>query len=162
MIGSGIAFLVLADQLSKYLIQKYLTSTYSLIPGFFELEYSRNTGIAFGIGIPYPALIILTLILVALVIYIFVREFGFEQKISRLAFMLILGGAFGNLIDRFSRGFVIDFIAIWRWPNFNFADIYISIGILLIVIFHGKITNRKQNIQHGTIRFRDKTSRHSG
>lgn len=146
-ISGGIVLLIFLDQFSKYLAQKYLTNAYSIISNFFELEYSQNTGIAFGIDVPYLILIILGFILIAVVIYVFVKEFKLEEKISQLAMMLIIGGAIGNLIDRFLRGFVVDFIAIWKWPNFNLADIYISTGILLMIIFYGKI--RKVNKKHG-------------
>lgn len=145
IISGGILFLIFLDQLSKYLAQKYLTSAYSIILGFFELEYSQNTGIAFGIGIPYVILIILSFILIAAVIYVFIREFKIEGKISQVALMLVMGGALGNLIDRFLRGYVIDFIAIWKWPNFNLADMYISIGILLMIVFYGKMTRSERN-----------------
>lgn len=138
-ISGGIILLTLFDQLSKYLAQKYLTGAYDIIPGFFELEYSQNTGIAFGIGIPYMILIILSFTLIAVIIYVFAKEFKLGNKVSQVALMLVIGGALGNLIDRFLRGFVIDFIAIWKWPNFNLADMYISAGILLMIIYYGRI-----------------------
>lgn len=122
LFASVFAFL---DQVSKYLVQKY------------ELEYTQNTGVAFGIKIPFIA--ILTLILIPVIIYIALKELDLNNKITKISIGLILAGALGNLIDRLSRGFVIDFITVPFWPSFNFADIYISTGVLMIVIFYGKI-----------------------
>jgi signal peptidase II len=56
----------------------------------------------------------------------------------------VLGGGLGNLIDRFTRGYVIDFISIWKWPVFNLADVFVTIGVLLIVLFYGKIKAQNQ------------------
>lgn len=130
-ISTGIVFLILLDQSSKYMAQKYL-------------EYSQNTGIAFGISLPQPILIIFSLILIAVIPYIFFKELKHDEKISQLALMLIISGAIGNLIDRFTHGFVVDFISVWKWPDFNLADTYISIGILLMIIFYDNMTRSER------------------
>lgn len=117
--------LTLADQVSKYLVQKY------------TVDYVKNVGIAFGIKIPF--ILILTLIFIPLIIYIACKELNLNNKIAKISVGLILAGALGNVIDRITKGFVIDFISVPSWPSFNFADIYISAGVLMIVIFYGKI-----------------------
>ena len=54
-------------------------------------------------------------------------------------FGLVAGGALGNLFDRVMHGYVIDYIAIWKWPVFNLADAAIFVGAVLLVIFYDKI-----------------------
>ena len=127
------------DQISKYLVLKYLKSPQ------FLLEYSENTGIAFGIPMPYYILTIGSLALLAVVVYFSFQELDMKKLFSRLSLALIVGGALGNIIDRFTHGFVVDFIAIWKWPNFNLADTFISLGILSIIVFYGKIKGSKSH-----------------
>lgn len=133
------AFLALLDQISKWLIIKYVATPYVLIEGILELQYTQNTGIAFGIPIPYYILIALTILLIFFIIYFAKKELNLNAIISRIGTAFIIGGALGNLIDRLSNGYVIDFISVWKWPNFNLADSLITIGILLLIIFYGKI-----------------------
>ncbi len=132
-------FLIILDQLTKYFIHNYFPGTTELFGKFFRLEYSQNTGMAFGIPVPYTLLIISNILLMGLIIWIINKEFDMEQPIGKAALILIISGAVGNVIDRITRGFVIDFIGIWRWPNFNLADTYISCGILLMIVFYGKL-----------------------
>lgn len=134
----GICCLILIalDQLTKYLVQP---GTIEVLGNFFRIEYSQNTGIAFGIPVPYTFLIFGNILLMGLIIWIINKEFDMEQPIGKAALILIISGALGNVIDRITRGFVVDFIAVWRWPNFNLADAYISCGILLMIVFYGRI-----------------------
>ena len=104
-----------------------------------NLEYTQNTGIAFSIPIPYLALVIFNIILIGVVIFLAVKELDLSKSVSKIAVALILGGGLGNLIDRLVNGSVIDFISIWKYPSFNLADTYITIGVLLIVVFYGRI-----------------------
>lgn len=120
-------FLIFLDQFTKRLVLE------------FDFPYTQNTGIAFGIPIPQTALIIITLILIAAIIYVAKKELNLKTALARTATSLILAGAFSNLLDRIARGFVIDFIAIWKWPSFNLADTYIVVGILLIITFYGRL-----------------------
>ena len=133
------AFLALLDQLGKYLIVQYLKAPLPVFEDFFKLEYSQNTGIAFGLPIPQKILIPGAFILMIAIFFFAKKELNLDKGITRIALALILGGALGNLIDRLAYGYVIDFIAIWEWPNFNLADIYITLGVLLILMFYGKI-----------------------
>lgn len=132
------------DRMSKYFAQAYLQTPYQLISDFFQLEYSQNTGIAFGISIPQIVLIIGSPILIALIFYVILKELDSTKSLTVLSLILIVSGAVSNLMDRLIHGFVIDFIAIWRWPNFNLADIYITTGILFMIVFYGKIKKVKK------------------
>jgi signal peptidase II len=133
------AFLALLDQISKALIVKYLDAPYGIINGILQFEYAENTGMAFGISMPYPVLIVASVILLAILPYVWSKEFDVRRPMARITIALILGGALGNIIDRIINGYVVDFIAIWKWPNFNLADLFITIGILLTIIFYAKI-----------------------
>jgi len=98
----------------------------------------RNTGIAFGLfkdqGVVF---IIIPVIAIALLVYNIYYYRRFEQHISEMyiiGFSLILGGAFGNLVDRVMYGYVIDFIDLRVWPVFNIADSAITIGAVIIAV----------------------------
>lgn len=98
--------------------------------------YSGNTGIAFGLFQNNNLLfIILTLIVILVILYLY------KEKEFHFGLDFILAGAIGNLISRIIYGFVIDFIDIKIWPSFNFADIFIVIGILMI--FYKYFQSRK-------------------
>lgn len=128
LIGS----LIILDQVTKTVI----------VGNFFNLKYSQNTGIAFGIPVPAILLIIMSVLLIILVIIFARKELNINSQITQAAVALILSGAVGNLLDRTIRGFVVDFINIWKWPSFNLADAFIVIGILMIVVFHKKISKK--------------------
>ncbi|MBI4232554.1 signal peptidase II [Candidatus Peregrinibacteria bacterium] len=141
LIASILAFF---DQLSKYYAEKYLPgSPQTLFTDFFQLEYSQNPGIAFGIPVPQLLLIVTTVVLIGVVAFFAYKELNLKSKLAIFATAMIIGGALGNLIDRFTHGYVIDFISISHWPNFNLADLYISTAVLLILIFYGKIKGVK-------------------
>ena len=85
-----------------------------------------------------------------MIIFLFFYAIKIDKKIYYFAFSLIIGGAIGNLIDRFLYQAVLDFIDIhymnYHWYVFNFADISITVGCLLVIIlelFSGK--NKKEN-----------------
>lgn len=133
------AFLILLDQITKYLAATNLKTNFSIIGDFFQLQYSENTGIAFGIPIPQVILIIANTLLIIAIVYLVRKELSLRNRLTQICTALILAGGMGNLTDRIFRGFVIDFISIWKWPTFNLADTYIVVGILLIIIFYGKV-----------------------
>ena len=85
-----------------------------------------------------------------MIIFLFFYAIKINKKIYYFAFSLIIGGAIGNLIDRFLYQAVLDFIDIhymnYHWYVFNFADITITVGCLLVIVlelFSGK--NKKEN-----------------
>jgi len=101
-------------------------------------RYTENTGIAFSIPIPMLAITIINTLLLFGILKLAVDEFKLN-KITLLSISLILAGGVGNLIDRFLRSYVVDFISISKFPIFNIADIYISVAVLIIIVFYGKI-----------------------
>jgi len=126
--------LALLDQLTKAVAEKYLPG--NPLP---LLEYSQNYGVAFGLDLPFFVIILFNLILIPAVVYFAKKEFHLDRPHSQVATVMLLAGALGNFIDRITHKYVVDFINIGPWPNFNLADAYISIAVLLIIVFHGKI-----------------------
>ncbi len=123
----GIAIIVIDQIIKVLMINKNIT----LISNWLELNYTENTGGAFGVGTRLIVTIISILLIVAIIIFI-VKE---KNKINNyLPYTLILSGSIGNLIDRLFRGHVIDFIDIYTFPNFNVADICIVCGIFTLII----------------------------
>jgi signal peptidase II len=136
--------LVLADQVSKWLVAKSLPlySSRTIIPGFFNLTHIHNKGAIFGFfsqtGRPgvFLALTGASFLALALVIYYFFKTSASERSL-KLALSLIMAGALGNQVDRVGRGYVIDFLDFHvknrHWPFFNIADSCISIGAVFLI-----------------------------
>lgn len=148
------AAVVLLDQISKWLVVRYLPlyDTVALLP-ILDVTHVRNPGAAFGIFRDLPddiRLIFFAIVLITavLVILYFLNRTGSQDKLLRFSLGLILGGAIGNSIDRFRLRYVTDFIDFhWfgdpalHWPPFNIADSAITIGVILI-LFDTFITKR--------------------
>lgn len=137
--GAAAALVVVLDQLSKYLAVGNLigAGTVRVIPGLFNFVYVENTGAAFGMmkGQRWIFMILSTVLIVALAVYLVLtrKKTGFGMGI---AISMIIGGGIGNQIDRFVRGYVVDFIefGFFRFPVFNVADSFVTIGAFLLVI----------------------------
>jgi len=94
-----------------------------------------NKGIAFSL--PIEGLLSLALsIAIVLIIFWYYFKYLNRSKLSHLVVGLILGGALGNILDRLVHGAVVDFIKIFSWPTFNVADAAITVGFVLLLIFH--------------------------
>lgn len=131
--------IILLDQLTKYLISKYMIVSQSipLIQNFLYLTYIQNTGAGFGLLKGWnTALIFISLIIIGIILFYFDRIT--REKTIHIPIALILGGAIGNLIDRIFIGHVIDFIDFSIWPTFNIADSCITIGALWLIVYFWK------------------------
>lgn len=128
--------LILIDQFTKYFISISLDigEEIVLIPGFFNIQYIINRGAALGIF--HNRTIFLVLVSSAMIIfliYMAVRENRLKHSI--IPELIIIGGAFGNLIDRvFLEGGVRDFLEVPFFAVMNFADWFVSLGIVLFII----------------------------
>jgi signal peptidase II len=95
---------------------------------FFHLTYVENTGAAFGIGHARNGLFIsITLALLAVLLHLR-RKWPRHEPWLETGFLLVVGGALGNLYDRISYGFVVDFLDFRVWPVFNVADSCVTVG----------------------------------
>lgn len=140
-----IAVIVIADQITKALVRAHLQlgESQNVIPGLLDFTHVRNTGAAFGllnnVDFPYkPVVMVLVAALALVAIAFYATQLGFEDRVARLGLALILGGAFGNLIDRAFAGYVVDFVDVY-WGDihfwaFNVADASITIGAIAVIL----------------------------
>lgn len=132
-----------------------------LIPGLLELDFTQNHGMVFGIfnnGSTDITKIILTsirsLILIGVVVFTIIKRK--EPFLFLLPFALILAGAGGNVLDGLTTGYVVDFIHIHAgtlldWPFlFNVADVYLVIGMALLLIFGNLIYPKEEHAHENT------------
>ena len=132
--------LVILDQVTKALVIIFfnLYDSVALLP-MINLTFVVNYGFAFGL-LNNPSLnqILVSLVILAIIIYFLYLLIKTQDKIFQLTLTLILAGALGNFIDRIFRGFVIDFIDIYigkyHWPAFNIADSCITVGFVVLMI----------------------------
>lgn len=141
-----IAGCLVLDQVTKFLVDtkvRYLESV-TVIPGFFNLTPIKNRGAIFGFfdhgGGGQAKFMIITvgaLVALAFVCYYFFATAA-SDRLTLAGLSLIMAGALGNLIDRFLKGSVTDFldfyIKSWHWPFFNVADSCITVGACLLVL----------------------------
>ena len=143
------AAVIAIDSWTKWLVATHIDvrETVSLIPNVFQLVHVRNTGAAFGIGANAESHIVpLLLNIGAIGVFFVVVAYAFRTAVTdrllQVGLHLILGGAIGNLIDRFRLGYVVDFLDVYmnwggqahHWPAFNIADSAICIGIGLLFV----------------------------
>jgi len=144
--GLLLILLVLAiDQLTKEVIYKTfeMGESREVISGFFNLTLVMNPGAAFGLFANLPTEIrrvVLGVVTIGAMILVFVllRNEAKEDRISQVCLFLILGGALGNVVDRFRYDAVVDFLDVYvqsyHWPAFNVADSAISLGVCMLLI----------------------------
>lgn len=132
------ALVVALDQLTKQLFWRN-GQNYDIIDGYLHITLVKNAGAAFGMFQGGRLFFIIASIAAVLLISIVALRLPREERSRRLWLGLILGGAIGNLIDRILYGEVIDFLQIGfrghYWPVFNVADMAVTIGAALLVLF---------------------------
>lgn len=154
-------FIFILDQVTKQIIRLTmdLGDSFSVLgEEFFRITYVENPGMAFGIDPGNKLLFSLLTIVIVLGLCYYMYTLRHESLSQRLPMAVVLGGAFGNLVDRVFYGLwfqeqpllfgrVVDFmdfdfpdIDLWgfymsRWPVFNVADMAVSTGVILMLIF---------------------------
>lgn len=137
----GVAGVILAlDMWTKRWATRELAGSppVPVIGELVRFTYTRNSGVAFGLGagLPFPYYLFSIAAVIA-ILYLFIRR-PIQSATRRLSLALILGGALGNLVDRVSTGEVVDFIDVgwgrWHWPVFNIADSAVTIGVVLFAL----------------------------
>jgi signal peptidase II len=141
-----IAVLVfLLDRWTKHIVAQRipLYTHIQIIPGFFRLTHTENTGAAFSLFADSPspwktALLVAFSGIALLVVSILLWKNHHAHLVTGIGLSLIMGGALGNLWDRLARGRVIDFLLLYvkryQWPVFNLADSAIVVGACLLVL----------------------------
>ena len=139
--------LVLLDILSKYFVFNYVDLyQFIKITSFFDITHIHNFGVSFGLFsgiISSLVLILIGLLVTAFVMYLYINS---NDTLEQWGLFIIISGAIANIVDRSINGYVIDFIYFhinqFYWPAFNFADIYISLGIIMIIVNMVKKINK--------------------
>lgn len=135
---------VAIDQASKLIVRGTMTLHQSepVLGNFFRLTYIYNPGAAFGLNVGSPLLhTAFPILALGLLVYLY-RSLAAHERLLRLALCLVLGGAVGNIIDRLYLGKVVDFFDFGfgdlRWPIFNFADSFVTVGVLLLALGYSR------------------------
>ncbi len=140
------AAVVALDRVAKWIVQAHVSvfDSYRVIPGFFDIVHSENSGVVFGFLDDSPSewrravLIALSLLCAGLIGGFLWKMHRQLDRRSLFGFALIMGGAAGNVIDRIWWGRVTDFLLFYigryQWPAFNVADSAISVGSGLVLL----------------------------
>src|SRR5581483_4207857 len=150
-------FVVLLDRWTKRLVAARISmyAHIQVIPGFFRITHTENTGAAFSLFADSPshwktALLIGFSIIAMVVVLLLLWKQKHGPTLSGVALALILGGAVGNLWDRVASGRVVDFLLFYirqyQWPVFNLADSAIVAGASLLII--EILFSRPKNVVH--------------
>lgn len=146
------AAVYLLDRLTKVWVERSLAGRAPLevIPGVLSLNYTTNSGGAFGLGRSAPILFAAATVIVSIVIV--VVSFRLTRLPVAIALGLILGGALGNLTDRIANGpgfsgHVTDFIDFQVWPVFNLADSAIVVGAILLAFSTSRGDERERSAE---------------
>ncbi|WP_297281126.1 signal peptidase II [uncultured Anaerococcus sp.] len=125
------------DRITKvYAINNFIDNPYD--GSLLNFTYLENRGAAFGILQDSRIFfIILTIVIVGYLLYYFIKNYRTNMPILNLALAFIISGALGNFYDRLLNGYVVDFIefAFVNFPIFNFADILVTVGSILVIIY---------------------------
>jgi signal peptidase II len=136
--------LVGCDHVTKEVAKRELEggAPRAIVAGVMDLRYTENTDVAFNLlhWVPEatrrPMLAIVGGVAVLALGLLLFRRRGLPW--GTLAVVLVSAGAIGNYLDRLTRGYVVDFVYVRHWPVFNVADIYVTVGAVLLVLAMSK------------------------
>lgn len=136
------AVVIALDLYSKHLVQQaFVYGEHLPVTGFFDLVRYHNTGAAFSFladagGWQHGFFTAVSTLASAVMVYLLVKHP--QKKLFCFGLALVLGGALGNLYDRLTLGYVVDFLLFyyqqWAWPAFNVADSAICVGVSLLML----------------------------
>ena len=138
----------LLDQIIKIIVMGTMgiNSSIPIIDNFFSLTYVENDGAAWSIFSVNRIFLIIISIIALVLIYLYFFKNQNLKKFELINYSILIGGIFGNLLDRIKFGKVIDYLDFnifgYSFPVFNFADICIVISVILLLIY--SITNRNE------------------
>ncbi len=131
------AVFVLIDQVAKYIVLRLpsMGEDFFSDKKLYLIELHKNTGLAFGVDLGMFWNYFLIIVVIAALIFVFVKEKMYVGRFGPVVGLaLVFGGAFGNIIDRWNHGYVIDFVKISILPIFNLADVFILVGVIVLFI----------------------------
>ena len=140
---------IFLDLFSKFLVKNNFELNQSIkVNEYFDLVYVQNYGVSFGFfsgTLSHWYLIIIALLVVIIIVYLMLVS---EKTSEKTAYFIIIIGAIANILDRIINSFVVDFISIhykgFYWPAFNLADIYITIGIIMLITSFFKVSEENK------------------
>ncbi len=122
------------DQLLKYLVQRDLAvgQSVTLVDHVLKLTHVHNTGAAFSLFVGFSPYLAAVGLAVAVLVVVMHHRTPARQLALQLGLALVLGGSLGNLLDRVTRQYVIDYLDFIVWPVFNLADVAINAGVIIL------------------------------
>ena len=143
-VGLIIFIIVVVDQLIKWWVVRDLPAYTPVDPvawlrPVLSFTYVKNTGASFGMFQDMNTVFAVLSVIVLVLMVIFQRTIPAQVWIVHVALALVMGGALGNLIDRITHGYVVDFFDVnfWpfaAWPVFNVADSAIVVGVAILLV----------------------------
>ncbi len=128
---------IVLDRVSKnYAINNFIENPHQ--GKLLNFTYLENRGAAFGILQDNRIFfILLTIVIVAGLVYYFIKNYKTNPQILNIALAFVISGAIGNFYDRLIQGYVVDFLEFdfIKFPVFNVADIFVTVGSFLIIIY---------------------------
>ncbi|MGC8743778.1 MAG: signal peptidase II [Verrucomicrobiia bacterium] len=150
------AIVAILDQITKLAVIEFLPlrEDKNIIDGFFRLVYWGNTGAAWSLFVDNNELLTVISLIALLFLFLNRNRFEITTRFGQIAMGMIFGGIVGNLVDRLTRGHVVDFLYFYvvqrsgnelGFPAFNLADLSIclGVGIMLVLI----LTKKEEHIQ---------------
>lgn len=131
-------FIFFLDFITKAFFENNKDAIINIFGNIFLFRYTTNTGIAFGISLTGLFLQIISIVIFLFLIFFFIYNVK-KNIISYIIFGILFGGILGNVYERLFKGYVVDFIEIWKYPSFNIADACITISVIFLLIYNKKI-----------------------
>ncbi len=133
-----LTLLIFLDFFSKYIVvTNIFQNQFIKINEYLDIVYVKNFGVSFGLFsniVPFWVLVIIGIMIILFIFYLMIKS---DKKLEKLSYFIILAGAISNISDRAINGYVIDFVSLhynnFYWPAFNLADIYITVGIIMLL-----------------------------
>lgn len=137
---------IILDQTSKYLVKSgfWVAERIDLLWNWFFLQTSKNAGVAFSLPIEWIILQIITILLILGILFYYFRYEEYKNTLqTRIGYGLIVGSAISHAYDRIFSWYVLDFIWVKYFAIFNFADIFITIWVILLLLTYLQTYDRK-------------------
>ena len=133
-----VAVVIAADQITKYLVRSAMQpgDFIPVIGNWMRILYVRNTGTAFSMfeGNKWVTLVLTSVLIIVCTIYV-IREAKAGDKIIAVLLTCVIAGGVSNMIDRLTLGYVTDMISCGNFAVFNVADIFVTCGCILTVLY---------------------------
>ena len=132
------AVVIVLDQITKYLVRSNMQpgDSIPLIGSWLRLLYVRNTGTAFSMfsGNKWVTVALTSVLIIACIIYV-IHEARSGSRVVSILLTFVIAGGVSNMIDRLALGYVTDMISCWSFAVFNVADIAVTCGCILTVLW---------------------------